>query len=346
VYMHDGSLFGLRFNSQRREVAGAPVLLAENVPVSGGGQFDVSSAGTLVYPVVPPPPVRRLVWVDRRGAEQPIAARPGSYLDPRLSPDNKRLAVSSSADIWIWTFATSALKRLTFTPGPEYNPAWMPDSRRVLFDSNEGAGTRTLRRAVDGTGPTDVVMPTPGYPETVTPDGRFLLYHTATQLPGAMFVPVDGSAPARPLAPTKTPTRTFNAEISPNGRWVAYQSDESGSFEIYVRPFPALDAGLWQISPSGGSHPVWAQSGRELFFINGGGTLVSVPTQIAPDFTYETPGELFRADQYYVEVVRDYDVSADASRFIFVKNLTGEERPALIVVSHWLEEVRVKMERK
>ena len=317
------------------------------MPATGGGQFGISSDGTLVYPSTPVQSLRALVWVDRQGREDPISAAPGGYLDPRLSPDGTQLAVSSSADIWIWKFATKALTRLTFTQGPEYNPAWMPDGRRVVFDANEGGVVRILRKAADGTGATDVVVPSPGgYPETVSPDGKFLVYHTAAQLPTAMLWPLDRSGPARPLVSTKTQTQTFNAEISPDGHWIAYQSDESGRFEIYVHPFPALETGRWQISFTGGSHPLWARNGRELFFIDGAGTLVSASISAGQTVTHGPPVQLFSAGQYYVEVARNYDVSVDGTRFLFVKNLSSANRPSLVVVSRWLDEVRTKMGAK
>jgi len=348
VYMHARSLFGVPFNSRTLEVSGAPVLLAEDVPAAGGGQFGISSDGSLVYPSVPAQSLRALLWVDRGGHESPISAAPGAYLDPRLSPAGTQLAVSSGADIWIWTFTNAALTRLTFTQGPEYNPAWMPDGRRVIFDANEGGRLlRILRKAADGTGPTDVVVPAPGgYPETVSPDGKFLVYHTAEQLPISMLVPLDGSGPARPLVSTNTTAQTFNAEISSDGHWIAYQSDESGRFEIYVHPFPALEAGRWQISIAGGSYPLWARNGRELFFIGSEGVLMSAPISGGPSFTHGTPVQLFPAGQYYVEVARNYDVSRDGTRFLFVKSLTRANRPSLVVVSHWLDEVRAKMGTK
>jgi Tol biopolymer transport system component len=346
VYLHDGSLFGVPFNSRTLALTGAPVALAENVLATGGGQFAISSDGTLVYPSIPPAPLRALVWVDRQGREDPIPAAPGGYLDPRLSPDGRQLAVSSFADIWIWTFANHAFTRLTFTPGPEYNPAWLPDGRRVIFDANEGGVIRILRKAADGTGTTDVAAALRGYPETVTPDGKFLVYHTAEQLPMSMVVPLDGSAEARPLVRLTIQAQTLNAEISPDGHWIAYQSDESGRSEIYVHPFPAVDAGRWQISFTGGSHPLWARKGRELFFINGAGVLVSAPISGEQTLTYGKPVELFPAAQYYVEVARNYDVSVDGTRFLFVKSLSTANRPSLMVVSHWLDDVQARMGTK
>jgi serine/threonine-protein kinase len=347
VYMHASSLFGVPFNSRTLQVTGAPVLLAEDVPATGGGQFAISSDGTLVYPLVPAPSLRALVWVDRRGHEDPISAPPGGYLDPRLSPAGTQLAVSSAADIWIWTFANSALTHLTFTQGAEYNPIWTPNGRQVIFDSIEGGDLQIVRKAADGTGATDVLTPAPGgYPETVSPDGKFLVYHTSTQLPISMLVPLDGSGPARPLVSTNTPAQSFNAEISADGHWIAYQSDQSGRSEIYVHPFPALEAGGWQISTTGGSHPLWARNGRELFFISGEGALISVPISGGRSFTYGAPVQLLRAGQYNVEVARNYDVSVDGTRFLFVKNLSTANRPSLVVVSHWLDEVRAKMGTK
>jgi serine/threonine-protein kinase len=347
VYMHDGSLFGVPFNARTLEVTGVPVLIAEDVPAVGGGQFAISSDGTLVYPTVPPSSLRALVWVNRQGREDPIPAAPGGYFDPRLSPDGTQLAVSSSADIWIWTFAKQAFARLTFTQGPEYNPAWMPDSRRVIFDANEGGVVRILRKAADGTGPTDVVMSAQGgYPESVSPDGKFLVYHTTSQLPTAMLLALDDSGSPRPLVSSKAATQIFNAEISPDGHWIAYQSDESGRFEIYVHPFPALEAGRWQISATGGAHPLWSRNGRELFFINEAGMLVAAPVLGGQSFTHRTPVQLFPVRQYYVELARNYDVSADGTRFIFIRNLGGANRASLVVVSRWFDEVRAKMGTK
>ena len=299
--------------------------------------------GTLVYPSVPPPSPRALVWVDRQGREDTITAASAGYQEPRLSPSGTQLAVSSAADIWIWTFASKALTRLTFTRGAELNPAWIPDGRGVVFDATEESGSRRiLRKAADGTGATDVVVPPPGgYPDTVSPDGKFLVYHTASQYPVAMLLPLDHSGPERPLVATKG--QTLNAEIAPDGHWIAYQSDETGHFEIYVHPFPDVESGRWQISFTGGSHPLWARHGRELFFIDGEGGLMSTPISSGTSFTHGTPVRLFAAGQYALEFARNYDVSVDATRFLFLKNLTSVTRPSLVVVSRWLDEVRAKI---
>ena len=244
VYLHDGALYAIPFNARTLDFTPSPVLLVEDVLGTGGGQFAISDNGTLVYQPTPKTSLRSLVWVDRQGREQPIPVSPGDYLDPRISPDGTRLAMSSGADVWVMTFANQALTRLTFTTTPEYNPVWTPDSRHVLFDTRETGTTQIVRKAADGSGSLDVVQRMPGYPEVISPDGKLFIYHTASSTANGDVC--SGSArqgPANRSSRRKVPIRVYNAEISPDGRWVAYQSDESGRFEIYVHPFPATGHG-------------------------------------------------------------------------------------------------------
>ena len=183
----------------------------------------------------------------------------------------------------------------------------------------------------------------PGYPEAISPDGKLFIYHTATTAASGDVAAVRPGASSKPLIETKAPIRLYNAEISPDGRWVAYQSDESGRFEIYVHPFPALETGRWQISTNGGAHPLWARNGRELLFIDGKGTLTSVPLLAGSTFNRGPGTPLFEAGQYFVDTARDYDMTNDGTRFLFVKNVTDLPRPAVVVVANWFDEVRAKM---
>ncbi len=159
----------------------------------------------------------------------------------------------------------------------------------------------------------------------------------------AMLQPLGRGGSSKPLIETKVPIQVYNAEISPDGRWVAYQSDESGRFEIYLHPFPALETGRWQISTNGGAHPLWARNGRELLFIDGKGTLISVPLLAGSTFNRGPSTPLFQAGQYFVDTARDYDMTNDGTRFLFVKNVTTLPRPAVVVVANWFDEVRAKM---
>ena len=159
----------------------------------------------------------------------------------------------------------------------------------------------------------------------------------------AMLQPLVPGASSKPLIDTKAPIRIYNAEFSHDGRWIAYQSDESGRFEIYVHPFPAVQTGRWQITTNGGAHPLWSRDGRELFFIDGKGTLISLAVRAGGTFNHAPGTPLFEAGQYFVETARDYDVTKDGARFLFVKNVTTVPRPAVVVVANWFDEVRAKM---
>ena len=288
---------------------------------------------------------RLLVWTDRRGREEAIsAATPSTYQQPRLSPDGTRLVVAAGANISILTFATDTLMRLTNETAAQYNPAWTPGGRHVVYDSNDGTGVQILRRAADGTGTAEVLAPVPaGYPEIVLPDQKGLIYHPAGRI--AMLLPLDPKGPARPLLP-EVKGQISDVELSPNGRWIAYESNESGRFEIYVRPFPEVDGGRWQLSSNGGAHPLWSRNGRELFFIAADGMLTSVPIQPGQTFEHGKPAALFPAGQYYVNVARNYEVAPDGSRFLFIKNAQTEVRPSITVVTNWIDEVQARVSQK
>ena len=338
AYISAGSLRVVPFDLARLEVTGEPVVLQMGV----SGTFSVSRNGTLVY--APTTPVSRtMVWLDRRGKEQPFPLAPGGYYDVRVSPDGKLIALCSGADIHIWSMGQETLTNLSLTPGSvEYNPAWTADSRHVVFDSSDGSARRILRKAADGSGPTEEVVNAPGYPETLSPDARFLVYHTQSNV--AMLQPLGPVQPARRLVPGTS--QVFNAEISRDGRWIAYQSNASGRHEVYVHPFPAMEAGHWQVSQSGGAHPLWGPNGKELFYIDAAGMLTSVPFVTSPTFVPGKPAPLFPAGQYFFNVARNYDVTLDGNRFLFVKTVSqGAARPTFTVVTDWFEEVKARSGR-
>jgi serine/threonine-protein kinase len=164
-----------------------------------------------------------------------------------------------------------------------------------------------------------------------------------------LFVlPLDPKGPPRGLFPD-TKFSEYNADISPDGRWIAYDSNESGQMEVYVRPFPAVDSGRWQISSEGGTRPLWSRSGRELFFLNAAHRMSVVAVQPGSTFTYAKPQLLFDATNYtYAEnPFRYFDISADGKRFLMIKREdasgTGTTRPSIIVVSNWFDELKARM---
>ena len=218
-------------------------------------------------------PLRSLVWVDRKGHEERINAPLRGYGPPRVSPDGTRLAVAildqGNTEIWIWDLALETIRRLTFSPGMDGLPVWTPDGQRIIFMSDRTGMLNLYRQAADGGGTVErlTTSATPQWPTSITPDGTvarglrascrettadvvFFPLTDPVMRPGSASSGRHQSSPAEPLAETR-----FNgsfAEFSPDGRYLAYQSDESGREEVYVRPFPQVDQGRWQISIEGG----------------------------------------------------------------------------------------------
>ena len=292
VYLHDRSIVAVHFDTNRLAASGSPQVLVEDVvktPTSGAGQFAISQTGTLVYVSGDlASSDRQLVWVDRQGHETLLPAPVRSYQQPRLSPNGERLVVSSAANIWVWTFASETLMRLTNENAVQAQPglgAGWPDGV-LRFQRRSGRDSEIVRKASDGTGATSLVAPAPaGYPDAVSPDGKVMAFHTFERV--ALLLALQPKAQPRPFLPNVR-ALVSDIEFSPDGRWVAYESNESSRFEVFVRPYPGLETGLWQISAEGGLHPVWSRNGRELFFIAADGGMMSVPI-VAGSYSW-TPG--------------------------------------------------------
>ena len=370
VYMHDGTLLAVPFDTNRLAVTGGPVPLVEGVTetsASWAGQFAVSSEGTLAF--VPGAAgsgagQRGLVWVDREGHEQPISAKPRAYSSARLSRDGTKIAVSSrdeESDIWVFDLAKDTLTRLTFGPAFDDFPVWTPDNKYVIFSSGPAAPGPNVqgeifRKAADGTGTAEALTQRleGGYPISLSPDGKSLVYVKGSTSAGLFVLPLEPRGePAREAHALIADPRfnQFSGEISPDGRWIAYSSNESSRFEIYVRPFPAVESGRWQISSEGGTEPVWSRSGRELFFLTAENRMAAVPVPAGAaltngGFTYGKPQLLFDASLYVRDVTIRPDISADGKRFLMVKVVAGGDkaaRPSIVVVSHWFDEVKARM---
>jgi Tol biopolymer transport system component/tRNA A-37 threonylcarbamoyl transferase component Bud32 len=363
VYVHDGTLFAVSFDIRRLAVTGGPVPVLEGVTqatASLAGQFAISQDGALAFAPgsVAEGTARRLLWVDRDGREQASAARPKAYAEPRLSPDGARIAVRADdeeRDIWIFDFAKATLTRETFGPSFEYSPMWAPDGRSLFFasgpnSSSPGVAFEIYRKAADGTGVPEALTEhlQGGYPQSLAPGGKSLIYYSSStqgSQGGIYQLPLEPKGPAQPLL-ADSKFRQACVDLSPDGRWIAYVSGESGHDEIYVRPFPAVNDGRWQISSGGGTRPAWARSGRELFFLDAANRMSVIAVQPGSAFSFGTPKTLFDASPYYESgVFRSYDVSADGKRFLMVRDAAGDTNGAqsIVVVSHWAEEVKAKM---
>jgi serine/threonine-protein kinase len=279
-----GHLFALPFDVSTLKVSGPAIALAERIhaPPVGQAMFSAAFSGALAFlPALQgtnPESARSLVWVDRQGREEPIAAPPRAYAVTRLSPDGTRVALDirdEGNDIWIWSLDRGVLTRLTRAPTLDMAPVWTPDGRRIIWTSTRDDFSPTLYwQAADGTGSAERLGGPPiAYPGSVTPDGQAVLWSSGgfaimrTSLTGERRT----DRALGPLSSVLTP------EVSPDGRWLAYQSNESGQPEVCVRPYPNVDAGRWQISTERGSRPAWSRNGRELFFLDGTDRLSVAP---------------------------------------------------------------------
>ncbi|MFQ5924347.1 MAG: hypothetical protein ACE5M4_16045, partial [Anaerolineales bacterium] len=255
---------------------------------------------------------------------------------------------SGNTDLWIYELGREKLTRLTFDPAADWFPLWTPDGLRVVFGSSRDGGEGNLFwKAADGTGQVERLTTSPNRQASYSfsPDGKRLVFlegnpKTSADL-GVLLM--EGEPTPQPLLQTQ-----FNetrAAISPDGRWIAYRSDESGRFEVYVRPFPNVEEGKWQISRDGGASPLWGPEGRELFYRSGEAmeAMMVVTIETEPTFTARSPEVLFTG-RYYTGLGRQYDISPDGQRFLMMKKGGQTEetsaRPELIVVQNWFEELK------
>ncbi len=354
VFASKGRLEAVRFDLSRLEVVGEPVTMLDEVmmsSLSGAANFAVSQTGTLVY--VPgsgdrQEASRHLVWVDRQGRQEPIAAPPRPYTIPRLAPDGRRIAFDSrdqEFDLWTWDLARKTTTRATFDPGLDIQPAWSSDGRRLIFSSARAGASNLYWRAADGSGE-DHRLTTSANPQVATaatPDGVYVIGSEVFPKTGNDVMQFKWSgAPSEPLV--QTPFQEYNAELAPGGRFLAYQSNESGQFEIYVRPYPRVTDGRWQVSSSGGVMPAWSPDGGELFFVDNTDALISVPVQTTgPTFSAGEPTKVFDTKFAMPTTARTYDVSRDGQRFLTIQNRTAGDTatPASIaVVLNWFVELK------
>ena len=355
VYGLDGVILAVPFDVGNRQVVGGPVSLIEGVGAgrdgtSGAMHFALADNGSLVY--VPGSAggggVVSMVWVGRDGDEERIPAPPRAYDRPRVSPDGTRVAVDiadgDNTDVWIWDLARETLTQLTFDEGVDDFPLWTPDSARVVFrSSREGGGL--FWKAADGTGQVERLKDGLARPYAWAADGR-LIFDQAGDIG---MLTMEGERTVEMLLDAEF-SETEPA-LSPDGRWLAYQSRETGTPLIYVQPFPNIDDGQWNVSLGFGADPVWSPDGRELFYRSLTDLMVA-QTETEPTFSHRTPEPLFRRLQGMAGgfgTGRRFDIAPDGDRFIVRKlgtaEQTGDDDPlsGLIFVENWFEELKARV---
>jgi Tol biopolymer transport system component len=346
LFVRAGTLLAQPFDADRLELRGEASPIAEGVqstPSNSGAAVAVSENGVLAYRVAPTNAQTELVWVDRKGGEQPLPAPPHAYRNPRLSPDGQHVAVTIDelgSQEWLLDIGRGTLTRLTFDGSYNGAVAWTPDGKRIAFGTDRAGPRNVFWQLADGSGGAERLTTSDlgDVAGSWSPDSQTLAYQETT--PGAgydLWVFRLSDHKAQPFLRTR-----FNEiapRFSPDGRWIAYASDESGRYEIYVQPYPG-PGGKWQISTDGGTEPVWARNG-ELFYRNGD-KMMAVETNTKSNFSADKPKLLFERHYATYNTMPAYDVTPDGQRFLLAK--TGGQTPEEInVVLNWFEELKQKL---
>jgi eukaryotic-like serine/threonine-protein kinase len=357
ILPNNSTLFAIAFDPDKLEVKGGPV------PVIEGNQlFAVSDTGTLVY--IPAAtsgatqPGKVLVWVDRDGKEEILHAPSDNYRWPVVSPDGKRVALSRGGDkteqIWIWDLIRETMTPLTTGKESNYRSIWTRDGKRIVFVSSRDNKYGLYWKAADGTGEEEKLSSTQNMlnPFSWSSDGKILvLAEISPDLRDADIgtLSMEGDHPIKTLL--REEYVQHQPAISPDGKYMAYMSAESGDMEVYVRPFPEVNKGKWPISTGGGESPLWSPDGRELFYRNGS-AVMAVAVNTKPTFSAGKPKMLFQGT--YATGYNDspaWDISPDGKRFLMIKQPTQAAatstavaaRPRINIVVNWFEELKQRV---
>jgi Tol biopolymer transport system component len=354
LFVRQGTLLAQAFDDKKLQLRGEAVPLAEQVAFDGpGAAFSVAESGAMTYRTGAGAPNLLLNWVDRSGKLIESIGVPGAYLGPDISPDGKRIAVhrhdGAGGDVWLVEAAGGKTSRLTFDASQENSsPIWSPDGSRIVFGSRRNGKWGLYQKLSNGTGNEELLVESDlvKSPTSWSADGEIILYMVLDPKTNADVWALPLTGDRKPFPVLQTPFVESHPQISPNGKWIAYSSDETGRREIYVQSFPP-GAGKWQISTNGGFYPRWRRDGKELFYMEtlSRGKLLSVEVN-ANGATLESsvPRPLF--DSGYINLSfshtgnwNTYAVSADGQRFLVPRpesSLTGElNSTPITVVLNW-----------
>ena len=350
VFYRDKTLFAQHFDLGKFELTGgaSPILTdIQYEPRIGRATFSVSNDRALLAQNGTGVSLSQLEWFDRSGKEMGAVGKPDVYANVNLAPNGKLVAVdktdtaNQNSDVWVYDLQSESTKRMTFDPAIDAMPVWSPDGTRVVFSSSRKQSFDLYLKNTDGTQEERAIEATPAqdkYPSAWSRDGKYLLYTRDTEL---WFLTLPEM---RSQLFLKTSSAMRNSQFSPDAKWVAYASNESGKWEIYVTSFPDAH-GKWQVSNGGGDQPRWRGDGKELFYLSADGKIVAVPVKEGANFNSGAPVALFQANPRQPVATSEhvvYDVTQDGQRFLintYVKN--GVVQP-MTVVLNWDAEAKKK----
>ena len=344
LFSRGDTLTAQAFDADRLELRGEPFVVAEMArydPAASAPDFSASENGVLVYRGARQN--MQLAWVDREGKQLGSVGPPGDYRNVALSPDGRRVVFdryggnSATRDLWLYDLSRGTASRLTFDPADESDAFWSPDGQEIVFGFNSGDSHGLYRKPASGIGQAEMLVKTSAltYPRDWSSDGRLILYQvfdpkTAWDL---WVLPLLGDR--KPIPFLQTEFSEQEGRFSANGRWIAYDSDESGRREVYVQSFPA-SAGKWQISTDGGYNPKWRRDGKELFYIAADGKFMGAPFNAGATFEAGVPKALFQTSFIGSPTggFNHYAVTADGQRFLLnVPTGEGSASPITVVLN-------------
>jgi hypothetical protein len=347
IYVRDNTLVAQHFDARHYVMSGEPQTVIDEVqyyPIVDYGVFDVAGKGILVAQTGKGAAISQMAWFDRTGKPEGNVGAPRRFANLGLSPDGRRLTVDQMdrdqrhMNIWVNELANAATTRLTFTLAADQCPIWSPDGKKIAFSSNRKFHFSLYLKNSDGSG-TEQEVADLGAPQQAfwdwSHDGKYLLVEKGTEL----WYMSSSDWLAKPFLLSKG--YIHSAQFSPDGRWVAYSSNETGTWEVYVSPFPAPDS-KWQVSRAGGEEPRWRRDGKELFFLSAEGKVIAVPVKTAGNFEAGAPVALFQAhtrQQISVMDAFSYDVTADGQKFLINTRMEDTNAAPLSIILNWASEM-------
>ena len=356
VYIRDATLFAVTFDPVAVELIGTPAPVVQGIVTNngpGGAQYSFSNDGTLAYVSgtveLPQYPV---VWVNREGGSSNLWDTEAAYSGPAISPDGTKLALAilreDNWDVWVYDLVREVATRLTFYEGYDADQFWSHDGQYLFFSSDRDGDTRPYRKRADGSGDAEPMSQTElnFFPLSVSPDGRWAIGESQTDNIDIAILDLEAKGEPEPYLASEFMDR--DPVFSPNGRWVAYASNESGTYEIYIRPFPAA-GGRWQVSDGGGRFPRWSGDGTELFYRTNEGIMSAKVDSSGESFGVGKAETLFegtfRGGMFGIGIggyiFHDYAVSLDGQRFVMFPGQDHEDANTHVTMHfNWFDELR------
>ena len=344
LYARDRTLVAHPFDPDALRLKGEPIPVAAGVARSYFGLTGFSASGSGALAFRASSAGDELLWLDRAGKKVGTLGEPGEYSNPALSLDEKRLAVgrvnpgATTRDLWVFDLVRGASTRLTLDPADDFGPTWSPDGTRIAFSSDRNGVRQIFAKRADGSGDDELLLASKeaANVEDWSPDGRFLIFnHNSSNI---FLLPLSSSGERRPIPLQATEAVENQGQFAPNGRWIAYCSNESGRSEVYVRGFSPdglAAGGKSQVSTAGGLEPQWRRDGKEIFYLSGSGsTLVAVDVKIGGvSFEAGSPKPLFEVRLAPLARRNRYVASRDGQRFLTVAPPEGGTVPITVVLN-------------